>query len=148
MKARFHDFENSLGFLSITLTRLISAHFRKRLVEASIDLTAEQWGVLAYLWNEGRVAQDELATLVCVDKSSLSRVLDVMERRGLVRRERDPDDARKKILYALPAAKEYQLPSREVVMEMTQDILKDCKPEDVETCLRVIKQVKTTLKEL
>ena len=78
----------------------MSEYFRKRLIEAGIELTAEQWGVLGHLWNEGGVAQDELAALVCVNKSSLSRVLDGMERRGLVIRQKDPADARRNILSA------------------------------------------------
>ena len=51
MNQFFYDFQTSLGYLTITTNRLLSASFRKRLIEDGIELTAEQWVVLAHLWH-------------------------------------------------------------------------------------------------
>lgn len=147
MDALFHDFQSSLGFLTITVNRLMSALFRKRLIEAGIDLTPEQWGILAHLWNEKSVAQDELAALVCVDKSSLSRVLDVMERRRLVRRERAKGDARKKLLFTTPEADALRDSCNKVADDLGLEIVKDCAPEEVDICRKVLNRIKLTMKD-
>ena len=128
--------------------RLMSAFFRKRLAEGGLDLTAEQWGVLCQLWNGDRVTQDMLAATLCTEKSSLSRVLDVLERKGLVRRERDPADARKKILFATPESEALQKTCRKVAEESMAELLRDCDPGELETCLKVLRQVRHSLKRL
>ena len=148
MNQFFYDSQTSLGYLTITTNRLMSAYFRKRLIEAGIELTAEQWGVLAHLWNEGGVAQDELAALVCVNKSSLSRVLDGMERRGLVIRQKDPADARRNILSASESSLALQEPCMRLAEEVADEIVRTCDPKEVAVCLKVLQQVKVALKDV
>jgi hypothetical protein len=53
----FFDEQKSLGFMTITANRLLCAALRRRMVEAGMDLTAEQWGVLALLWNRGEISR-------------------------------------------------------------------------------------------
>jgi DNA-binding MarR family transcriptional regulator len=144
----YYDVQSSIGFLTITANRLMSAYFRKRLLESGIDITAEQWGVLVQLWNQGSVSQDELAHLLCVNKSSLSRVLDVMERKALVARHRDPDDARRKILFSTPTAERLKIPCRAVAESAMADVLKGIPPEDHATCINVLRQIKDNIRGL
>ena len=106
MNSCFYDSQDSLGFMTITANRLMSAALRRRMKEAGIDLTAEQWGVLALLWNGGESTQEELAGIACVDKSSMSRILSLMEDKRLVTRRVDPANARRKIIRASEQARE------------------------------------------
>ena len=148
MSACKPDVQGSLGFLTITTNRLMSAYFRKQLVCSGIDLTAEQWGVLAMLWESGSIAQDELAHTVCVDKSSLSRVLDVMERRGLVTRKRDPGDARRKILFPTPLSEQFKVHCYKAAEVSMRQMLRDVSEDEHAVCLKVLGKVKRTLREL
>ena len=148
MQSDYYDLDSSLGYLTVVVNRLLSAFFRKRLGEAGLDMTGEQWGVLCRLCCEDKVYQDELAGKICLEKSSLSRVLDVLERKGLVRRERDPSDARRKILIATPDAEAIMVPCKKVADDLMEEVLKDCTPSDLETCLKVLKQVRSTIKDL
>jgi DNA-binding MarR family transcriptional regulator len=142
----YSDVQSSIGFLTITANRLMSAYFRKRLIESGIDLTVEQWGVLAQLWNQNSLSQDKLAYLLCVDKSSLSRVLDVMERKGLVARHRDPGDARRKILCSTPTAERLKKQCRDVAENAMADILKGISPSEHAACVNVLKRIKDTIR--
>ncbi|MDL2316728.1 MarR family transcriptional regulator [Desulfovibrio sp. OttesenSCG-928-A18] len=144
----FYEMECSLGFMTISTNRLMSALMRKRLVEAGVLITAEQWGVMAMLWNEDGQSQDALAWTLCVDKSSLSRVLDVMERKNLICRVRDPDDARRKIVYASKESKKLRQICREVAQEANSEMLQGISSGDLETCLNVMKQIKQTLRSI
>lgn len=148
MKQLCYNVEHALGFLTITTNRLMSAMARKRLADAGADITIEQWGVLTLLWEKDGLSQDELAYIVCVDKSSISRVLDVLERRGLVSRRRDPADARRKILYATEASREIQELCRVVAAGANMDMLADVDAEELQTCLKVLAQVKSTIRTL
>ena len=145
---KYYDTQASLGFLTITTNRLMSGYFRKQLIESGVDLTAEQWGVLAQLWNRGNIAQDELAFALCVDKSSISRVLDVMERKGLVHRKRDPADARRKVLYATPAAEDLKEQCKIVAESAMDKILHGISEKDHAVCLKVLARVKDNIRGL
>jgi DNA-binding MarR family transcriptional regulator len=58
-------------------------------------LTMARYDVLAQLVNAGgRLGLSDLASSIVLSPSGLSKLLDRMERSGLVRREPDPDDAR------------------------------------------------------
>lgn len=148
MYERYYDVDRSLGYLTITTNRLMSAYLRKRLLEAEIDITAEQWGILAQLWNYGSIAQDELAQTICVDKSSLSRVLDVLERRGLVIRKRAPADARRKMLYPTKTAEKLRAKCKEVADDSSASMMQNINPEEMECCLRVLTQIKSNLRAM
>lgn len=137
----------SLGFLTITTNRLLGAALRKGLASVGVDLSAEQWGVLLQLWDQGGMSQDELTRIVCVEKSSLSRVVAGMEVKGLLERRRDAQDGRRKLLF--PTAKAYGLRARatSVAMDTLTRSLAGVSAGDLAVCVGVLKQVKKNLQE-
>lgn len=135
-----------LGFMTITANRLMAAFLRRRMAREGIDLTAEQWGVLVLVWNRGSIGQDELAHIACVDKTSMSRALAAMERKGLIVRTPDAADARRKVISATKKADELKERSRAVTEEVLALTLKDVSPQDHATCIRVLATVKETLR--
>ncbi len=58
------------------------------------EITPEQWIVLVRLWEQDGRTQTELGESTFRDRPTMSRILGGMERRGLVRRKRDADNAR------------------------------------------------------
>jgi len=86
--------EDSPGFLIARCARELKTLLREELLAAGFDVTPEQWGVLARLWEAQGRTQRELADCTCKDVATITRMLDVMEQKGLIRRERDPADRR------------------------------------------------------
>lgn len=58
------------------------------------NITAEQWAVLNRLWEEDGVSQKQLAEKAFKNKPTITRMVDVLEKRGLVSREVDELDRR------------------------------------------------------
>ncbi|CAN5884221.1 MarR family transcriptional regulator [soil metagenome] len=58
------------------------------------ELTPEQWIVLVRLWEEDGRTQTDLGASTFRDRPTMSRILDGMEKRGVLERRADPDDAR------------------------------------------------------
>ena len=58
------------------------------------QLTESQFGVLEALWHLGPMPQVRLCEKLLVSGSNLTTVVDNLERRGLVRRDPNPDDRR------------------------------------------------------
>ena len=131
----FYDPQESLGFMTITVNRLMSACLRRKMREDGIDLTAEQWGILVLLWNHAGSTQEELAHVGCVDKSSMSRVLSLMEAKGLIIRRTDPADARVTLLSLTPAGKRVREEVREFLAGLFAGMLGHVAPAQREALL-------------
>jgi DNA-binding MarR family transcriptional regulator len=108
----------SLGFLlwhgTLRWQRLIAAALRP------LELTHVQFVLLAVLWWFGEVAgerptQRALAGQAGTDPMMTSQVVRALERRGLVRRRRHPDDARAVELEVTPAGAKLAVQAIEVV---------------------------------
>ncbi|MEU8637482.1 MarR family transcriptional regulator [Amycolatopsis sp. NPDC048633] len=83
---------NALGMLLNRAHRLARAHANEAARPTGIEL--QHAGVLATV-RAGRVrSQRELGAALGVDKSTLVRIVDDLERRNLVRRQRSADDRR------------------------------------------------------
>lgn len=67
------------------------------------DLTAEQFHVLKNLGGEGEVVQTRLCELVMKSPANMTRILDRLEKKGVVARRANPED-RRSILVSLTVA--------------------------------------------
>ena len=61
---------------------------------ADYDLTVSQFAVLEVLYHLGVLSQRDLANKLLQSTGNISTVLKKLEKRGLISRERDPDDNR------------------------------------------------------
>ena len=77
------------------------AFWRMRHVfEREVGLSAATWFLLAMLIEEDGISQGEVSQRFEVDPSRITRLAQRLEREGLLRRERDPEDSRVVRLYA------------------------------------------------
>lgn len=83
----------SLPIALLRAREAIMQHFRPML--ASHDLSEQQWRVLRILSERGVMDATALAEQSFVLMPSLSRILDALEKRALVRRLRDSGDKRR-----------------------------------------------------
>jgi DNA-binding MarR family transcriptional regulator len=61
---------------------------------AFFDITAEQWQVLLNLSQQNNINQKVLSEIVKKDQPTLTRMLDILERKSLVKRQVSKDDRR------------------------------------------------------
>ena len=75
-----------------------------RLKAAGIDMTSEQWGAIIILLNEGAMTQGRLGERLHLEKSSVSRLTNGLEKRGWIERSKDPNDSRQRLVTPTPKA--------------------------------------------
>ena len=97
-----YDFQSSLGYWICMTSRAYERAIHQELLPQGI--THRQCQVLAWLAMEGELSQVELADRMNIEPPTLVRVLDRMERDGLIAREACPDDRRRKLIKPLPKA--------------------------------------------
>lgn len=89
-------FEAGTGFLLARLGSLSERSWTAMLRE--FGLTAHQHGVLLALRERGSVTQGQLIRMIAVDSRNVVTVLDALVDQGLLDRQIDPDDRRRRIL--------------------------------------------------
>jgi DNA-binding MarR family transcriptional regulator len=84
--------DDSLGFIinhaGRRISHLVSLHFQP------YDITIEQWTVLARLAEKDGINQKELARRAEKDQTNITRILDLLQRKGLIERRPNPEDRR------------------------------------------------------
>lgn len=84
--------DESLGFIIYKTHLKLKSHLNQ--LFKPFDITTEQWGILARLWEQDGVAQKDLAEKTHKDQPNVTRILDKLEQKGLIRRELNPGDRR------------------------------------------------------
>jgi DNA-binding MarR family transcriptional regulator len=69
------------------------------------DITPEQWAILIRLWERDGRPQSELSEATFRDAPTMSRIIDVLETRGLLTRNPHPEDGRIRVVYLTKAGK-------------------------------------------
>ena len=111
-------------------------------------LTEATWRPLAYVGRlGGGVRQKELATALSIEGPSLVRLLDNLERRGLIERREDETDRRARGIYLTRAGRDLAVRVAKVGTEIQSRLLAKIPPTDLETCQRVLDRIERELEE-
>lgn len=109
-------------------------------------LTDATWRPLFYLGRFGDgMRQKDLAAVLDIEGPSLVRLLDALERQGLVARCGEAEDRRAKILHMTPAGKAMYRKLEVVYRRISNQLLRAVSDEDVTTCGRVFSQIEAAL---
>jgi DNA-binding MarR family transcriptional regulator len=84
----------SLGYLINRTARRLKHELQQAFKTHGYDVTPEQWALLNLLWEKEGLSQVELADQTFKDKPNVTRMLDVLERKQLLFRQRDEADRR------------------------------------------------------
>jgi DNA-binding MarR family transcriptional regulator len=105
-KARPGILEHDLGYNCYRLSQLVRNEMLEQLKVVDPELTPEQWHLLLCLGNapEGLTPSD-LAVSGLRDKTTISRMLDVMERHQLIERVRREGDGRSYLVRLAPKSR-------------------------------------------
>lgn len=125
------------GRLGITLNRTLLQHFR----DNSIPLTREQWSVLAVLWKREGCSQQVLANETYRDKPSITRLVDKMEKEGLVVRKPDKEDRRLNLIFLTPKGRSYEKKALEVVTKIEQIATQGLKSDEISFFKETVKKI-------
>jgi len=85
---------DSLGFLLVRTALRLRLLGNTSLQAAGLGITVDQWGILNLLWEEDGQTPVELARRADKDKPNVTRLLAILEGKGLVSRHPDSQDRR------------------------------------------------------
>jgi len=86
---------NHLRYLILAIQAEGERHLNDAFREAGLDLTATQSEVIEVLAETGPLSQNELAERLVCTRGNISRLIDRMAAKDILRRESDPNDRRR-----------------------------------------------------
>lgn len=88
------DAYNSYSFLLDRTARRVKQYAQKRFKEMGFNVTVDQWLVLKHLSENEEMKQNELAELLFKDNPTVTRIIDLLCKKGLTERKLNPSDRR------------------------------------------------------
>ncbi len=135
--------QETLGFLLADVSRLMRRAFQQRLKASA--LTLAQARALVYLARREGVHQVELAELLEVQPITLARLVDQLERAGLVERRADPKDRRAYHLFLTRAAAPHLAAIEQVAAQVRAEALRSLGRGEAATLMLALRTMRENL---
>lgn len=127
------------------ISNAINRTFLRAFATEGIDITTEQWSVLACLWKKDKVTQQTLCTLTAKDKPSMTRLIDNLEKRNLVTRVSDHNDRRINLIHLTEAGTKLQAKATEIVQKIAMRTLHNISEEELNMSRNILKKIMDNL---
>ena len=112
--------------------------FRDRTCICYYDVSVTQCHAIAALITHGPMTLNRLAAELYLDKSTASRVVDSLERKGYIRRSVDPDDARALRLEGTMQGQELHSRIEQDLVDEKKKLLADFDPDVRQATIRLV----------
>ncbi len=134
------------GFLVSKIKQLGDRLFEKVLAEKGIDaFNGAQGRILYVLWQRDGVPIKTVSETCGLAITSLTTMLERMERQGLIRRETDSRDKRKTLLFLTEKAKELQTEYEAVSDQMSAMYYKDFTDDEIRRFEDYLRRIQANL---
>lgn len=85
---------NSYSFLLDRTARRVKQYAQQKFKELEFNITVDQWLLMKHLYENHEMKQNALAELLFKDNPTVTRIIDLLCRKGLVVRKQHPSDRR------------------------------------------------------
>lgn len=108
---------------------------------AHYGITPGQYGVLACLWKNQTLTPKEIAMILRVENSTISGVLDRMQKRGLIDRVLNPNNRRSISVQATEEGLALEKPVQKTIEELNERVLHDFSAGEREELLTLLHRI-------
>jgi DNA-binding MarR family transcriptional regulator len=129
------------SFITGKASTAIARRLQKKFNAQGLNLTIEQWSVLYHLWKEDGKSQQELCNATFRDKPSITRLVDNLEKSGLVKRVPSEDDKRINKIYLTEQALLLHEQTMLLAEETLNEALEGVPAEHIDLCKEVLQKV-------
>ncbi|AZN38770.1 MarR family winged helix-turn-helix transcriptional regulator [Paenibacillus albus] len=128
-----------VGFVLGTTYRKVAGLFQQRL--APYGITPEQWSALNQIDRAQGLIQKEIAERTSKDKPSMTRILDHLEKKGLIYKKPGEHDRRAFLVYSTEAGKALIRETTPIEETVTADVRSCLSDQEYETLLGLLMRV-------
>lgn len=127
------------------LNSMIKKCFFDDLQNNGINVTPEQYLVLDILWENQPLSQQKIADMIQKDKNSVTKIIDSLEKKNLVRRIVDKNDRRINIIELTEEGRNLEKIATDVAIKFMNDVVRGIDKQDLDSYMKVMRQMKNNL---
>jgi DNA-binding MarR family transcriptional regulator len=137
--------DEPLGSLISKAHLAMKSYFNHLIRQARIEVTADQWGLLAALYHAPGMSQSDLARRSRKDKTGVTRMLDLLEEKGYLVREDDETDRRAHRIRVTPAGERIVKQVAPLAAEVSQASCAGLDAPQVEALRNMLYQIRENI---
>lgn len=135
--------DDSLDFKLVRVVGKLRCQVGRQL--KALDLTGEQWGVLARLSDQDGLNQKELAAKIVKDQANITRILDKLVMKGWVQRLDALDDRRAYQLYLTDEGKRIVRTSYPLVAQVKAKLASGLTDQEIKALMTLLDKMSVNL---
>jgi DNA-binding MarR family transcriptional regulator len=139
------NIEESVGFLVAKAYQRLFSCFREGLEPYGV--TPQQFALLAFLWRQDGLSQAELSEKTEVDRTTLSGLIDRLQKLELVERCRHPDDRRIWLVSLTPAGRALEETLVPVALQVRERLTATFQGSDYRTLCELLNKLRDVYNE-
>jgi DNA-binding MarR family transcriptional regulator len=132
---------STYSFLLERTAKRVKQYAQQRFNAAEFDITVDQWLVLKNLRNNNDLNQSELGDLTNKDNPTLTRIIDLLCRKGLTERKIHPDDRRSFLVHLTEKGEQTVSDWSPKVAEIRMKAWENLSEEDYDNLKRILNSI-------
>lgn len=133
------EFKNCINYMLTVAQHEVFQQLATRL--EVYDITPGQYGVLNYLWENGQGTPKDLAQVLVLETSTISGVLDRMQKKGLIDRQIAANDRRSIEVVLTPESERIKDGVLKIVEDLNHSVFEGVAPEDKEVLFAQLRRI-------
>src|SRR5690606_32391508 len=135
------------SFILDRTARKVKQYAQVSFAQRDFDITIDQWSIINILFQENPMTHKELAELSGKDQPTLTRIMDILIKKGLVRRVEHPTDRRALQLQLTDEGKIKVDNLSPLVAEVRMKAWENLSEEDFEHFVRILNTIYSNLEK-
>ena len=132
---------NKYSFLLDRTARKVKQYAQQKFKHGEFDVTVDQWLVIKNLSENGVLSQTELAQLVFKDHPTMTRIIDILCKKGYVERIPHPNDRRSFQLLLTETGKAKVAELRPQIVSIREKAWENLDEKDFEEFKRILNTI-------
>ncbi len=136
---------STYSYLLDRTNRRIKQYAQKRFKEEDFDITVDQWLILKHLNTQNDKNQSELAELTGKDNPTLTRIIDLLCKKGLTERRQKENDRRSFIVHLTKEGEQKLKQWSPIVAKIRMKAWENLTEKDYEDLTRILNTIYQSL---
>ena len=140
------DIDATIGYVVNRTAVMLRQELQRRFRAVNQPLTAEEWALIGQLWKADGLSRQDLADRTFKDQTTVTRLLDTLVGKGLVRREQDRVDRRIVRVWLTPSGQQLEPELAPLARALMSDAAQGISAEDIAITLRTLRRMQANLR--
>ena len=134
-------FEDSIGYAVNRTAAIMRNSLQKAFSEVNDEITVDYWVILNRLWSRDGWIQSDLARMTHKDNASMTRMLDGMEKKGIILRRPDDSDRRANLVYLTQKGRDLEVHLKKIARANMNKAIKNLTVEEINAVKQILDKI-------